>query len=190
MAEKAEPLGETRGLIKVGTHSPTASAPTSPSMAQITVGYYLHMRSDTHRSVRAPIDAEALSAARATALGSSVIGLLADSFRMLADPTRLRLLHSLGTGPLCVRDLALLAGVSESATSHQLRLLRDRGLVTTRRAGTIIYYSLSDHHLPTLLREAEYHADHVRRDIPDHSYPAADTPRPAVRLLETNEAAG
>jgi len=117
------------------------------------------------------IDHDALTAARRAALTPAVIQLLAETFRILADPTRLRLLHGLGTGPLSVRDLALLADVSESAISHQLRVLRERGLVTRRRAGTVIYYSLTDDHLPSLLREAQYHADHVRRGRPDHPYP-------------------
>jgi DNA-binding transcriptional ArsR family regulator len=69
-----------------------------------------------------------------------------------------------------VRDLALLAGVSESAVSHQLRLLRDRRLVKPRRAGNVIYYMIDDHHLEALFREAEFHADHVRSGLQDHPY--------------------
>jgi DNA-binding transcriptional ArsR family regulator len=74
-------------------------------------------------------------------------------------------------GPLCVRDLAILVGVSESAVSHQLRLLRDRRLVKPRREGNVIYYATDDQHVAALFREAEYHADHVRQSIPDHPYP-------------------
>jgi DNA-binding transcriptional ArsR family regulator len=69
-----------------------------------------------------------------------------------------------------VRDLALLSGVSESAVSHQLRLLRDRRLVKPRREGNVIYYAVDDHHLAALFREAEYHADHVRAGLADHPY--------------------
>jgi DNA-binding transcriptional ArsR family regulator len=69
-----------------------------------------------------------------------------------------------------VRDLALLVGVSESAVSHQLRLLRDRRLVKARRDGNVIYYALHDPHLGVLFREAEYHADHVFQGLPDHPY--------------------
>lgn len=134
------------------------------------------MRSDRAQAANNAIDEGALAAARATAFDERLTDLVADSFRLLADPTRLRLVRGLGTGPMCVRDLALLAGVSESATSHQLRRLRDRGLVATRRVGTVIYYSLNDHHLPALLREAEYHADHRLRDLPDHAYPAPELP--------------
>ena len=84
-----------------------------------------------------------------------LLELVADTFHTLADPTRLRILYGLSTRPLSVRDLALLAAVSESAVSHQLRLLRDRRLVATRRAGNVIYYKLDDHHLAALFREAE-----------------------------------
>jgi DNA-binding transcriptional ArsR family regulator len=69
-----------------------------------------------------------------------------------------------------VRDLAVVAGVSESAVSHQLRLLRDRRVVKPRRDGNVVYYSVDDQHIAALIREAEYHADHVRRGLPDRPY--------------------
>jgi len=62
--------------------------------------------------------------------------------------------------------------VSESAVSHQLRILRDRRLVKSRRVGTTIYYGVDDAHLAVLFHEAEHHANHVRRGLPDHApYP-------------------
>jgi DNA-binding transcriptional ArsR family regulator len=100
-----------------------------------------------------------------------ILDLVVAAFEALADPTRARILYALVQRPLCVRDLAIVAGVSESATSHQLRLLRDRRLVRSRRAGNVIYYAVDDHHVAALFREAEYHADHVRRALPDHAYP-------------------
>jgi len=93
---------------------------------------------------------------------------LVDTFQALADLTRVRLLYALITGPLCVRDLAILVGVSESAVSHQLRYLRDRRLVKPRRDGNVIYYALDDTHVAALFREADYHVDHVYRRLPDH----------------------
>lgn len=120
----------------------------------------------------AAIDAEALAAARAGALPEPVLALVVETFAALADPTRARLLYALAQRPLCVRDLALLAGVSESAVSHQLRLLRDRRLVKPRRAGNVITYAVDDQHVAALFREAEHHADHVRRGLPDH--PSSD----------------
>lgn len=117
------------------------------------------------------IHPDAVDAARAAVPPDDLLMLAVEMFGALADPTRARILYALRVGPLCVRDLALVVGVSESAVSHQLRLLRDRRLVKPRRDGTIIYYSVDDQHLAALFREAEYHADHVRRGLPDHPYP-------------------
>ncbi len=118
-----------------------------------------------------PIDPAAVEQARAAIPAEALLALVVRAFQALADPTRARMLYALTTGPLCVRDLAILAGVSESAVSHQLRFLRQRRLVKPRRAGPTMYYSLDDHHVAALFREAEYHADHVRSNLPDHDYP-------------------
>lgn len=116
------------------------------------------------------INPQAVEVARASALGDDRLLLVVETFQALADPTRARILYALLTQPMCVRDLALLVGISESAVSHQLRLLRDRRLVKPRRDGTVIYYALDDQHVAALFREAEYHAEHVRRGLPDHPY--------------------
>jgi DNA-binding transcriptional ArsR family regulator len=123
----------------------------------------------TTRTVQ-PIDPEAVAAVQAAAPPDDLLDLVVAAFQGLADPTRARILYALVQRPLCVRDLAIVAGVSESAVSHQLRLLRDRRLVRTRREGNVIYYAVDDHHVAALFREAEYHADHVRRQLPDHPY--------------------
>lgn len=117
------------------------------------------------------IDAEAVQAARAAALPEAHLLLLVETFQALADQTRARILYALIQQPLCVRDLAILVGVSESAVSHQLRFLRDRRLVKPRREGNIIYYAVDDHHVAALFKEADYHIDHVRQGLPDHPYP-------------------
>jgi len=114
------------------------------------------------------IDAEAVNAERAVALPEEHLLCLVETFQALADPTRARILYALTHRPLCVRDLALLVGVSESAVSHQLRLLRDRRVVKSRREGTVIYYTVDDTHVAALFREADHHVDHVRRGLPDH----------------------
>ena len=69
----------------------------------------------------------------------------------LADPTRFSILNALVTCELCVCDLAELVGVSQSGVSHQLRLLRDRGLVTFRREGNRAIYRLVDEHVKDLI---------------------------------------
>jgi DNA-binding transcriptional ArsR family regulator len=79
-------------------------------------------------------------------------------FDTLADPTRARILDALSLAPeLCVCDLALLLDMSVSALSHQLRLLRERGAVTRRKAGRIAYFSLADEHVRHVLADALAH---------------------------------
>jgi len=80
-------------------------------------------------------------------------------FKMLADPNRLRLLHALSQEELCVCDLAALVDVSDSAVSHQLRLLRNARLVKYRREGKMVYYQLDDEHVESLLQEGLRHAE-------------------------------
>ena len=84
-------------------------------------------------------------------------------FDALADPTRLRILQSLAlAGELCVCDLAALTAVSSSAVSHQLRLLRDRGLVKSSRQGKRAMYRLADSHVSALLAQGLEHASEMR----------------------------
>jgi DNA-binding transcriptional ArsR family regulator len=129
----------------------------------------------TQQPLLPPIDPAAVAQARESAPPADLLALVVEAFDALADPTRARILYALIRCPLCVRDLAHITGVSESAVSHQLRLLRGRRLVRPRRAGNVIYYAVDDHHVASLFREAEYHADHVRQGTPDHPYPEAGT---------------
>lgn len=85
------------------------------------------------------------------------VGRLADTFRALADPTRVRMLDALSHGELCVCDLATLVDLSESAVSHQLRLLRALRLVRARREGRMVFYALDDLHIVTLFRQGLRH---------------------------------
>jgi len=87
------------------------------------------------------------------------IYLLAETFKTLGDPTRIKLLFALMQQELCVCDLAALIEVSESAVSHQLRVLRGQKLVRFRRDGKNLYYSLDDEHVRTLFAQG---LDHVR----------------------------
>lgn len=130
----------------------------------------------TAQPVVEPIHPESVAGARNAAPAAELLSLVVETFQALADPTRARILYALATQPLCVRDLALVVEVSESAVSHQLRFLRDRRLVRSRREGDVIYYSVDDHHLAALFREAEYHADHVFQRFPDHPYPLQHRP--------------
>lgn len=78
--------------------------------------------------------------------------------KLVADPTRLKILSALKTCELCVCDLAVVVGLSESAVSHQLRLLRAGRVVTFRKAGRVAYYRLLDHHVTVLIESALEHA--------------------------------
>ncbi len=124
----------------------------------------------TKEDVLIAIDPKAVEAARVAALPEAHLLLLVETFEALADPTRARILYALIQRPMCVRDLAILVGVSASGVSHQLRFLRDRRLVKPRREGNIIYYLVDDHHVAALFKEADYHVDHVRQGLSDHPY--------------------
>lgn len=76
---------------------------------------------------------------------------LAQTYKVLGDPTRLKIVMALGGGEMCVCDLAAFLDLTESAVSHQLRRLRDMALVKNRREGQILFYSLDDDHVAELL---------------------------------------
>lgn len=132
---------------------------------------HLSGKPEETRTLVLPIDPEQVAELQASAPSEELIAVVAGTFQALGDPTRLKILYALSKHSCCVRDLAILVGVSESAVSHQLRLLKDRRLVVPRREGTTMYYALHNSHLAVLFREAEYHADHVYQDLPDHPYP-------------------
>ena len=92
---------------------------------------------------------------------------LADVFGLLSDPGRLRLMMAMRSGELCVGDLATAAGLSESATSHALRILRAHRVVSVRRSGRMAYYALADTHVQLLLDMALAHIEHSRL-VPEH----------------------
>jgi DNA-binding transcriptional ArsR family regulator len=95
------------------------------------------------------------------------VHLAAETFRLLADPTRIKVLWALLQGESSVACLADLAGAAPTAVSQHLAKLRLAGLVKGRREGTFVYYSAADEHVRGLLRQALFHADHVDRGIPD-----------------------
>jgi DNA-binding transcriptional ArsR family regulator len=105
------------------------------------------------------LDPAKVARLRAALIAEPSVAALAETFRVLGDPTRVRLLDALSHGELCVCDLATLVGLSESATSHQLRLLRTLRLVRTRRAGRMVYYALDDHHIMALFKQGLRHVE-------------------------------
>jgi DNA-binding transcriptional ArsR family regulator len=92
------------------------------------------------------------------------VHLAAESFRLLADPTRIKVLWALLQGESSVACLAELAGAAPTAVSQHLAKLRLAGLVKGRREGTFVYYSAADNHVKALLDQALFHADHLDRD--------------------------
>ena len=110
------------------------------------------------------VDGQRVRAVQAALPDQDLVQELADGvFGLLADQGRLRLLISLlEGGELCVCDLAATSGLSESATSHALRLLRAHRVVKARRAGRMAYYSLNDSHVRLLLDVALEHMRHER----------------------------
>jgi ArsR family transcriptional regulator, lead/cadmium/zinc/bismuth-responsive transcriptional repressor len=90
-----------------------------------------------------------------------VIGALAETFKILGDPTRVRIAFALSREELCVYDLSHLLGVSQSAVSHSLRALRQMKLVRFRKEGKIAYYALDDEHITRLLEEGFRHVEEL-----------------------------
>ena len=116
------------------------------------------MRSDSPPAAR--LDAEAAAKVAVT-------------LQALATPSRLLILTRLREAPCAVTGLAEAVGMEQSAVSHQLRLLRNLGLVTGTRSGKSIIYSLYDDHVAMLLDQAVYHIEHLRLGISDAPAQAA-----------------
>jgi ArsR family transcriptional regulator len=87
---------------------------------------------------------------------------LGEFFKALTDPTRLKILYALGAGELCVFDLSVSIGASVSSASHHLSALKRVRLVKARRDGRIIYYSLDDNHIQTIIQYARAHTEEHR----------------------------
>ncbi len=84
---------------------------------------------------------------------------LADLFKIFSDPTRIKILYVLSESELCVCDIAEKLDMTQSAISHQLKILKQSKLVKNRREGKAIFYSLADSHVKTIMRQG---LDHVQ----------------------------
>jgi DNA-binding transcriptional ArsR family regulator len=96
------------------------------------------------------------SAGKAIADNERILG-LSETFKVLSDPTRLKIVMALAKEELCVYDIAELLGITESAISHQLRMLKTLRLVKQRKNGKMVFYSLDDEHIEDLIRVATRH---------------------------------
>lgn len=101
------------------------------------------------------------------ALDMATAKTVATTLQALATPSRLLILATLQHGPTTVGHLSEAVGMEQSAVSHQLRLLRNLGLVEGDRQGRNIVYTLHDQHVAELIEQAIYHAEHVRLGVVD-----------------------
>jgi len=106
------------------------------------------------------IHQERVQAALAHLVDSPTAVHLAETFKALSDPTRVRIVSLLAQDELCVCDVAAALDMSQSAVSHQLRILRDLRLVRWRREGRQIFYTLDDDHVADLYRRGLDHVAH------------------------------
>jgi DNA-binding transcriptional ArsR family regulator len=103
------------------------------------------------------VDQDRVARARGRMPDERTIAELAGIFKVLGEPTRIRILQALAGEELCVCDLAAVVETTASAISHQLRLLRAARLVTSRKDGKMVYYALDDAHVRTLFEEGIRH---------------------------------
>lgn len=93
-------------------------------------------------------------------LDEETLFVVAQTFKALSDPTRIRILNLLCSGEHSVNDMAEMLNLGQSTVSHQLRFLKNLRLVKFRREGTTLYYSIDDEHVIDLLKQAIEHASH------------------------------
>jgi ArsR family transcriptional regulator, lead/cadmium/zinc/bismuth-responsive transcriptional repressor len=109
------------------------------------------------------VDPDKVVAAAERLPSQGEVGRLTELFKLLGDPTRLRILSALvEVGELCVCDLSAVVGAPETSVSHALRLLRMAGVVRARREGRMAYYAVEDHHVRLVLDLA---AEHLRHEV-------------------------
>ncbi len=102
------------------------------------------------------VDRRQVAALRSVVDRESAVA-VADLFRVLADPTRVSIIHALSVAELCNGDLAAVLGISESAVSHQMRELRLMKLVTAEKRGRMVYYRLTDTHIRHIFADTLRH---------------------------------
>lgn len=106
-----------------------------------------------------PLDPQALQKLQDDLPGDEILYDLAELFRVFGDTTRIKILYALFESELCVNDIAQVVGLSQSAVSHQLRLLKSSKLVKFRREGKAIYYSLDDDHVRSMIALGMEHTE-------------------------------
>jgi DNA-binding transcriptional ArsR family regulator len=102
---------------------------------------------------------DAIRSAKKALASEETIVEMAETFKVLGDQTRLKIVLALTKQELCVLDIATVVGMSESAVSHQLRLLKNLRLVKQRKDGKMVFYALDDEHIEDLIRVASRHSE-------------------------------
>ena len=102
-------------------------------------------------------DPEVFEEAKNSLPDPETIDRLSDFYKIMGDPTRLKILTALEKSELCVSDLALVLEMTRSAISHQLKALKNAKLVTSRKEGKTVYYSLDDEHIHSIIKVALTH---------------------------------
>jgi DNA-binding transcriptional ArsR family regulator len=128
---------------RVSEEETTPMAPSSPELSSPEI-----------------IDPDAVRRVYEHQIAAELIAQVAEIFKALADPTRVRIMHALSHAELCVGDLAAVLEMSESAVSHQLRLLRGLRVVRARRDGKLVFYALDDEHVTRLFQLSLEHLGH------------------------------
>ena len=121
------------------------------------MGSPVRKRGSAEAEKAAYINDASVRAARTAIPSDRMVRALAETFGALSDPTRVRIITALTEQELCVFDLARLLGLTGSAVSHQLRLMRGQRLVKYRKEGKVAYYSLDDDHIRNLMEECIKH---------------------------------
>ena len=119
------------------------------------------------------LDPNRVASLTARLLAPESVDALAETFKVLGDGTRVRILDALSRAELCVCDLARLLGLNDSAVSHQLRVLRGMRLVRLRRDGKMIFYTLDDQHIVRLFEQGLEHVEERTRAVARVGPPAA-----------------
>ena len=108
-------------------------------------------------------DCSYMQTSDAKPIAAETVEALAETFRILGDPTRVRIVDALADVELCVHEIADRVEISESAVSHQLRLMRTMRIVRGRREGRCVYYTLDDQHILSLFQQGLRHVTEDRR---------------------------
>lgn len=124
--------------------------------AIVTRGTIMSMKKQDICEVKT-VNKTKVSAVKKAMLSEDEVNSLAETFSVMSDPTRTKIIYALSKEELCVCDIARVLGISISAISHQLRILRNMRLVKFRREAKMVYYSLDDRHINRLFNEGLKH---------------------------------